>query len=657
VAIVDYRKRLQEIRGGGGPISAVAERAPRKMPASYAGSALAVRAGYARKCELSAFLTDKYEACSVSPKALSFTDPKRRKEYCARVAWTIAKRSERFRDYPGFSERGHMAKAKKKSGKKKSLRGRPRDAKGRLLSNAQVARRSAAKRGAAKRKRAAASKPKPRKAARRRNPVPNPLPNPVPKKKATARRRRPKVVTSAAPVTTIVLAREEAKENKTMAAKKKTAKKGKSAKKKPAAAEAPRKASKHPKKSGSKKSAKRRSVVVKGTTTRRYKTPNGKAHTRKQDVNVSITLRPEHMRRASAKKKAHPKPKKKTAKKGKKLTHQQKLARQVARDQRITATAGENPLGMESYAFENPMGGGELALAVGLGVAGYTLADIVSRYMATRGQPTANYATLTQAAPGMGNLLVQVGVGAGLLFAGTKMNGAFSRAAVQGMGFGVFLHAAQQVLTHWVVVPLINKTSYGPQLYGDVTAADAAAAQLTAATGASGAASGASGSSAASGSSGTNTSGGATSGGTAGDSGSSGATAGDTGNTGGSSSQGTTGPGGRTSAYGRRFDPGPHAGHGMGMADGGPQPQPIFSPPQNYLPPMSTTPPQPIYGTPVQTQPQPMPLPGQGGSPCGPSPCGAAPRAQSNAAAYGAAMADIGMSGVRRTPPHEMNPD
>ncbi len=90
---------------------------------------LSVRKGYSKRASLQRSLTSHYETCLSSSTAQRFKG-QRRKRYCAGVAWKIAKRTPRYRNYPGFKETGHMAKSRKKS---RIARRRLRSTKGRFV--------------------------------------------------------------------------------------------------------------------------------------------------------------------------------------------------------------------------------------------------------------------------------------------------------------------------------------------------------------------------------------------------------------------------------------------------------------------------------------------------------------------------------------------
>jgi hypothetical protein len=97
---------------------------------------LPVRKDYRRKKKLSRNLTRYYDSClSTAPRKYK---GQRRKRYCAGVAWKRAKKSGRFRDYPGFSRSKSKENGMKSRKKSRIARGRPRDAKGHFVKEARA---------------------------------------------------------------------------------------------------------------------------------------------------------------------------------------------------------------------------------------------------------------------------------------------------------------------------------------------------------------------------------------------------------------------------------------------------------------------------------------------------------------------------------------
>jgi len=153
---------------------------------------------------------------------------------------------------------------------------------------------------------------------------------------------------------------------------------------------------------------------------------------------------------------------------------------------------------MEGGALENPLSGGELALAFVTGGIGYALTDLLDRYLATSATPPAGMpnAVAVMTAPGLTRILAQAGFTALPFIGAYFVKQPMGRAALQGLGLGAGIHLVGQLIKSYVMAKALKSNDTGKRLYGDAIAANmlsAAAAGATGATGATGGATGATG--------------------------------------------------------------------------------------------------------------------------------------------------------------------
>jgi hypothetical protein len=126
------------------------------------------------------------------------------------------------------------------------------------------------------------------------------------------------------------------------------------------------------------------------------------------------------------------------------------------------------PYGQE-YAMENPLSGGELALAVATAAAGYIGADYLDRWLAYKELGPSGSALSTSpvgaamtpgmaalSKPGMWRVLAQAGFAAVPLGLTYYVRQPMGRAALQGFGIGAAVHGLSQIFIHYVVVPMLG---------------------------------------------------------------------------------------------------------------------------------------------------------------------------------------------------------
>jgi hypothetical protein len=133
-------------------------------------------------------------------------------------------------------------------------------------------------------------------------------------------------------------------------------------------------------------------------------------------------------------------------------------------------------------ALENPLGGMELAIGALTGVVGYTAADVLDRFIATRASApmitaVTGYAA-AEAAPIWGDLY-RLGAGVGIaavpLIGAHFIKGPALRAALQFFGFGAAFNVLGKVVTG-VAAKLLHDNDTGKRLYPqEIAAADAEA--------------------------------------------------------------------------------------------------------------------------------------------------------------------------------------
>jgi hypothetical protein len=165
----------------------------------------------------------------------------------------------------------------------------------------------------------------------------------------------------------------------------------------------------------------------------------------------------------------------------------------------------ENPLGyggfgMEEYALENPLTGGELALAFVSGGLGFVAGSMLDRYIATRagntgvagvtpgaGGTLSNGAAIA-AAPGIMRILAQAALGAVFILPAHFVQQPMGRAALQGASLGVGVRLAGQLLESYVIQKFfglasdgVTPTAFGARYYPIEIASTTLAATLAAA--------------------------------------------------------------------------------------------------------------------------------------------------------------------------------
>jgi hypothetical protein len=135
----------------------------------------------------------------------------------------------------------------------------------------------------------------------------------------------------------------------------------------------------------------------------------------------------------------------------------------------------ENPLG--GYALENPLSGGELALAAGTAAVGYILTDFLDRYLAVKQYlPTtavagaAGYSTTAPSpvntVPGMLRIAAQAGLAAAAFAGAHFVEKPMGRAALQGAGLGALTHLLGQLFNHYVMAKIIPTATAGGMIAG-----------------------------------------------------------------------------------------------------------------------------------------------------------------------------------------------
>ncbi len=155
---------------------------------------------------------------------------------------------------------------------------------------------------------------------------------------------------------------------------------------------------------------------------------------------------------------------------------------------------GMMPYGQESneYALENPLSGGELALAFVTGGIGFAVTDLLDRYIATAATPAAGTVpniVAIDAAPGITRILAQAGLTALPFIGAYFVKKPMGRAALQGFGLGAGIHLVGQLIKSYVMAKALANNATGQRLYAEAIAAnEAQAAGATGYTGATGAA-------------------------------------------------------------------------------------------------------------------------------------------------------------------------
>jgi hypothetical protein len=129
----------------------------------------------------------------------------------------------------------------------------------------------------------------------------------------------------------------------------------------------------------------------------------------------------------------------------------------------------ENPLG--GYALENPLSGGELALAAGTAAVGYILTDFLDRYLANAQYApatlpagatafsTAAGGQISNTVPGMTRIFAQAGIAAAAFAGAHFVEKPMGRAALQGAGLGALTHLLGQLFNHYVMANFVVSSS------------------------------------------------------------------------------------------------------------------------------------------------------------------------------------------------------
>ena len=148
----------------------------------------------------------------------------------------------------------------------------------------------------------------------------------------------------------------------------------------------------------------------------------------------------------------------------------------------------ENPLG--GYTLENPLSGGELALAALTGAVGFVVGDFLDRYLAVRQYSPATTTTGTtpltpnvavSTAPSMMRILAQAALAAAPLAGAYFVHRPMGKAALQGLGLGVLFRLGGQLINQFVIDKMVTSAAAGTflgngaQYYQDLTQAGTAA--------------------------------------------------------------------------------------------------------------------------------------------------------------------------------------
>jgi hypothetical protein len=212
----------------------------------------------------------------------------------------------------------------------------------------------------------------------------------------------------------------------------------------------------------------RRSVTVRAMTRRRSK---GRTVSRPAKLRIELSdlrgrRRGPKRRKSSARRKSA---------KGRRKGGRRKSSRSRTPSSHQLMAAMENPLGfgygMEEYALENPLSGGELTLAFVTGGLGMFAGNMLDRYIATRagaaatGGPgtggTADNATAIAAAPSIWRILAQGGLAAVFIAPAHFVRNPMGRAALQGAGLGVGVGLIKTLVEYFVIQKFFGKDSSG----------------------------------------------------------------------------------------------------------------------------------------------------------------------------------------------------
>lgn len=258
-----------------------------------------------------------------------------------------------------------------------------------------------------------------------------------------------------------------------MAAKKKAAKKTAKKSKKSAPKKAPKKTTSAARKSAPKKAPRKSSPKKKSWGTPAQKAALAKAR-RKRIANLKKHPRKKHQVKAFS----YSRPAK-TIHVPAHMSREEasRRARKAARTRRANEMAAEESRrrrGKRShkrrYVYDNPLTGLELGAVIVTGVIGFTGADLVDRFIATRSGPFAGTAMATQQplfsdwkrpAAGVGITVVP-------LVAAHFIKSPFWRSALQGIGVGAGLNVAGKAINALAGIAL-KDTTFGQRLYAPET--------------------------------------------------------------------------------------------------------------------------------------------------------------------------------------------
>lgn len=379
-------------------------RGSRTDPAKNKGfrNPLSVRKGYPRKASLQRRLTRYYEACTVSKTAKRFSG-RRKKQYCAGVAWKRVKLSGRYKDY--FSRESGM----KSRARSRVAKARKRDRKGHFVKSAAAAPRRRRRRYA----RETAAAPR-RKRARR-----------VARAAAPRRRRRRSAARDwpGQPRRHRKAALKGWRRRKAKAAARRRSRRHVS---EPNPIKRRRRRRRSAARDWSGQPRRHRKAALKGWRRRNRKARRSSPRTRTRDRSKP--------RRTRARKSA---PRRWT--RSRQRAYSRKHHYGPAQQKKYEYEASD-------YVLANPLSGGELVLVGITGALGYGISDFIGRYMATApvsgaansipsGQTVPNDVAVT-AMPGWKSMASQAGVAAVPLIASAFLDNPWARASFQGFGLG-----------------------------------------------------------------------------------------------------------------------------------------------------------------------------------------------------------------------------
>jgi hypothetical protein len=187
-------------------------------------------------------------------------------------------------------------------------------------------------------------------------------------------------------------------------------------------------------------------------------------------INVKISMTPARKpaRRRKARKATHSR-KRKSGRKGKRSPMRRLPPMNEFMANPLTFGMGEHPL-------SNPLSGGEMALALVTGAAGYVLTDVLDRFLATNAAtPLTGTSAISAiaATPNVTRIAAQVAMVAVPMAGAYFVQHPMGRAALQGMALGAGFHLAGQLINTLVMGQLLapGNTTIANQLYPDVVAA------------------------------------------------------------------------------------------------------------------------------------------------------------------------------------------